>query len=242
MKTQKRKNQPSKDSSSVAKQSIAIASVVVAVGCLAVAAVFVPKLMTPKPITAKIVGAAWLTKGTGDSSIQRGLEISLCSADTSKAVIDQCCDYAQEAFKEKWKRENSNYMRESAERKVQELQARGVNVSVEQFLEKVQQTNPQLAHPQLSRFTQLHSSMGLIDEYIKNHSQKSAKTDIDGKFVLDNIKPGQYAVFGSFDNNASTGYWLVPVTLKAGDSLQLNLDNSNLTESCNESDRREGEG
>lgn len=57
-----------------------------------------------------------------------------------------------------------------------------------------------------------------------------SKTNAEGSFHFHNIDPGNYLLYGQYVSRYAKAYWLVPITIEAGKTLEQNLDNDSAKE------------
>ena len=60
------------------------------------------------------------------------------------------------------------------------------------------------------------------------------KTGIEGKYIIPEIPFGSYIIYAPYETSFSKAYWIVPVEVKSTKPLQIDLDNSNMTELYNQ--------
>lgn len=65
---------------------------------------------------------------------------------------------------------------------------------------------------------------------------KLVKTDVDGKYLMTNIRPGHYCLYAAYTTNFSAAYWLIPVTIAVAEEVKIDFENGNIMESHNKSD------
>jgi len=53
------------------------------------------------------------------------------------------------------------------------------------------------------------------------------KTNIEGEYKFEKINPSDYYIYVKYKTNFNEGYWFVPITVKADTVITLDLDNSN---------------
>lgn len=82
----------------------------------------------------------------------------------------------------------------------------------------------------------LDKAFSLIGQSISKDIVQITQTDVDGKYVMTDIKPGSYLIYARYQTNFSACYWLIPVKITGAEELKINLDNSNMMECVNKND------
>lgn len=225
MKTRKKKAANSTDQ--FLKQNGILLVVIGVVVVLGLGAMLLKPAAKPEPKAGSLSGGIWLTKGSGESNILRGHEIALCTNDVSIDEFDHLMVMAEEDFQRQWKKHVN--VREVAADEAQKLRDRGVRISTDQMLDMMEKNNPEALHPKLTGFGQLRSALPAIISYVATKAVRVCKSDINGKYELTEIAPGDYQIFASYDTAFSKGFWLIPVSISPGLQSKLDLDNSNMT-------------
>jgi hypothetical protein len=56
---------------------------------------------------------------------------------------------------------------------------------------------------------------------------KSGKTNVDGKYIITDVAPGNYYIYALFGSSSMGVDWLVPIQINAGEETTVDLDNDN---------------
>jgi len=86
------------------------------------------------------------------------------------------------------------------------------------------------------RFNDGYNNLDLQAIGVTAIKHEIARTTVgpEGQYQFKDIKPGAYRIYGQYKSKYAAGYWLIPVTIKkAGDSVKLDIQNSNLAEIYN---------
>jgi len=78
-------------------------------------------------------------------------------------------------------------------------------------------------------------NLDLVSIGLKAVSLKTdlVKTDAEGYYIFQKVKPGKYLIYGQYKSRYALGYWLVDVEVKDGQSTVVNLKNDNMKEVYN---------
>lgn len=202
---------------------------------------------SPKPAIAKgkIFGAAWVNRKSGESIILRGnsvyiLRDSIAMASLVPAMQDRIAGWNGEALKwyelaKRWM-ENIQYLKSlpkeaaDAEKHASDCvdSAKKCEATAAQLSAWCKNPQPRIADTLeafrfLSKSSSSHYDFPVMPEMIV----LSAKTGVDGKYLIADIPAGNYYVYCVFSNNQSNVEWMIPVTVNAGSNGQIDLFNEN---------------
>lgn len=155
----------------------------VAIAIFALIAVRILNNEFTRSATSRIHGAAWLTKGNGQSNLLRGLEVSTC--DLSVADVME-----RERIKT-WK-------------KLYEISS---------------------SHDLVNSIDYGTPLINAIESEVTPHIISTVHADVDGKYEISNAHSGY--LYARFVDAYSGAIWLVPVIVKPGEDVTLDLDNHN---------------
>lgn len=66
------------------------------------------------------------------------------------------------------------------------------------------------------------------------HAVKTVQTDMEGKYEIRGLPPGNYFLYSQYRSRYAVAYWLVPLTVKsAKDEITIDINNSNMKEVYN---------
>lgn len=63
---------------------------------------------------------------------------------------------------------------------------------------------------------------------------KIAKTDVDGKYIINDVPKGVYYIYAVYKSSFSVAYWLIPVKVESSDPIKIDIYNANAEEIHNE--------
>lgn len=161
------------------------------------------------PKFGKISGHVYLTVGSGESHLARGLEIYL---------IPKSEDFEEGIFElAKIKKNIISYTSSVLN---------SDNAPTYDTNTIIQRTSESIGH--------LSAALVSSEEYLrksyvfyKDSAQVSTKTDVEGEYKFEEISPNAYYVYAKYETSFNEGYWLVPITVEVNKIITLELDNSN---------------
>lgn len=168
-------------------------------------------LLNISPKYGDISGHVYITLGSGESHIARGLDLYLIP----KA----------EEF-EKGKNDLETIRSKIISYK------NSVFSNIDSILNS---TNPfYINQPVAESIGHLAAAINSVDEYIEKSflffigsARGSIKTNFEGEYRFEKITPANYYLFAKYKTNFNEGYWLVPISIVAGKTITIDLENSN---------------
>lgn len=169
----------------------------------------------------KISGHVYITLGSGESNILRGLEIVLSKAtpifieklSKVKAHESKILDMVEDVTKK-------NY------RWIEELQKKPL----------LERGSLNLRKDIPIKLDELSTLGGLIKRYeilsyafFHNYADYTTRTNFEGKFEFKDLQQGKYYIYAKYETVLDAGYWLIGVEILQDESLiEIDLSNHNL--------------
>jgi hypothetical protein len=195
---------------------------------------------------SSIHGAAWVVRKNGDSIILRGLHIHLLRpafADSSP-VCDLAAVYIPSL--EELRKITNRLLEIEGEHpltsdnpndisvRMQKSQVDILKADVKSYTQRIeiikklaQQHPSDMKDVDAYQLLLVASISGKVDFPYNSVSVIDTDTDVDGKYTLSNVAPGDYCVFANFDSGMFSVDWLVPIHVAPGTQASLDLNNDN---------------
>jgi hypothetical protein len=152
-----------------------------------------------------------LVKKTGESEILRGIDVFLCSAN-AKSAID---------------REGSQVV--EADNQLGEELTGALKLPPNADVPELQNSMYKLQRLRLRSFRRLTDGMTAIRRVAEQNALMAIKTGVDAKYQFAEVPAGSYVLFATFKFDFVAGCWEIPIAVRDSKTIQLNLENSNMT-------------
>jgi hypothetical protein len=166
--------------------------------------------------TGTITGGAYFSEAPGRSEMLRGLQIALCRP-TFKSEITNSL--------ERFSSCQASTEKAQGELDLAVLQSGGWVPPLLLSVMKVRQAAASICY-----YT-ARTDLQLFDQLAAKAAIKIVKSNVEGKFEIHDILPGEYVLCATNWTPTSAAYWLVPVPVVTTKPIQIDLSNSNITAS-----------
>jgi hypothetical protein len=196
--------------------------------------------------TSSVHGAAWVVRRNGDSIILRGLHIHLVRS--TFADSSPVCDLAAASLPdlEDARKDASDSLAIERNHPITSDDPNDISVElykselhtiesqVKSFSDRIEAVNDcvQKRPPNMNAADAYHLLLqaSLLDKVqfpYTSISVADADADVDGKYTIANVPPGEYYLFANFDSGLIVVDWLLPIHFAPGTQASLDLTNDN---------------
>ena len=214
------------------------------------AAALTPPVVVASPQPGSITGAAWLQKNGGDTALMRGLHVYLARPVFSDS--GPVCDQLQTTIPD-WEKLIADYrkmiagvhdsiaqygdangqFKESLDSETKDLADYEGRVAL--FRRVIQQRPTNMTTSEAYRILLRSAVRDRVTYPISSISVMDTHANVDGKYSLTNVPPGDYVIFANFDSLTTAVDWLVPVHVNSGELKSVDLLNENSVHIHNDS-------
>lgn len=188
---------------------------------------------TPAPVRAiAISGSAWLTKVGGSSDLLRGLRVRLLPSNMPREQIIKVLKGNAARWRESQAKAEGHIkdaFDESGRRIAEEVYGRHVREA------KIGAATADAAQSSLPASMDVLEAYRLccktgeyglthFDDAVLAVSLVNVKTDVNGKYIVPDVAPGQYYLQAEVDGGGHFIEWLIPVTA-GGQDLSIDIEN-----------------
>jgi hypothetical protein len=192
---------------------------------------------TPQPF-GSISGAAWMQRNGGDTALMRGLHVYLGKA--FFADPSPVCRQAEAAIQS-----DQGFVKLEEESIASQIKDFGGDPSTDPVIAndkaKIEVYQRQIANlqafidgpipnfPSLDAYRLLlrNSQVYRVGFPIESIAVMDAHANVDGRFALPNVPPGDYVLYAAFNTNSTGIDWLEPIHVDPGEAKTVDLSNDN---------------
>ncbi len=84
-----------------------------------------------------------------------------------------------------------------------------------------------------NQYAELSSDIRDISTIVAPYVIKRVKTNIDGKYEIKDVQGGKYFLYSCYKTSFSVAYWFIPVKIGSNEPIEIDFENSNMTELYN---------
>lgn len=186
------------------------------------------------PKLGRLIGSAWLTTNGGASNLMRGLQVTVLTPTIDSRPIVATAVAGIPRLQKEIDASKSLMLDappdllEGFKRDLLDDQAR-----IARIQKLVSNPPPTLDLAQAYSYlkdgsvTSANRANEIPDLPLARITVRYTKTNVDGKYTIADLAPGDYYIYASFISSSMGVDWLIPVQITAGEEKTLDLDNTN---------------
>jgi DNA-directed RNA polymerase subunit RPC12/RpoP len=194
--------------------------------------------LAPASGKGTIYGNTWITRNNGSSDIQRGMLVELVSIDAPRGKVSARLEQAARDFAKsaddllqkaaQKRKDNSRFRRdnnlpeiplseydpghlEEVHGRQSEAKAQRARAAAQGLPQRINARDAVLLLAATAETDESSPNEHAYSELIVKSPISDVRTDVDGKFQIDNIPPGDYCVHAWLSTKTTLVMWLVPV-------------------------------
>ena len=198
---------------------------------------------------ATVSGGAWVVKGAGNSDVLRGLKIYIlkpeCNAESVRACLLSIAETAKSDAKGKrqtaleyrakkddfYDKQADKYEAEAAEldKCVAAVNADAAKITTRMNTLDAYKLILKADHssPLVKKYGLQMPLGGSFAKVLTEVTEKTAQTNIEGKYTFDAIAGGRHYVYAYWSTDISSIEWIIPITVKDAPTVSQDLFNEN---------------